>query len=241
MRYCIVGGGILGLALARLIVRERAGRATSSCSRRSTTSALHQTGRNSGVVHAGLYYEPGSLKARLCRRGMGLLQAYCAERGIPYEACGKVVVATEEGELGRWRDPRAGDGQRRAGRALVDGARLRELEPHAAGIAALHSPHTAIVDFAAVARALAAEVARGRRGGPARRRGRARRDEPRRAAARRARGRDGRRGRRDRGLRRACTPTGSRAPPASRPTRASSPSAASTGRCGRSAPRWCAG
>ena len=76
MRYCIVGGGILGLALARLIVHEEPG-ADVVVLEKEHAVALHQTGRNSGVVHAGLYYEPGSLKARLCRRGMGLLQAYC--------------------------------------------------------------------------------------------------------------------------------------------------------------------
>jgi L-2-hydroxyglutarate oxidase LhgO len=158
MRYCIVGGGILGLALARLIVREEPG-ADVVVLEKEHAVALHQTGRNSGVVHAGLYYEPGSLKARLCRRGMGLLQAYCAQQGIAYEECGKVVVATEEGELGRLErihERSVANGVPDV--AMVGGARLRELEPHAAGIAALHSPRTAIVDFAAVARALAAEV-----------------------------------------------------------------------------------
>ncbi|MET0686125.1 MAG: L-2-hydroxyglutarate oxidase [Solirubrobacteraceae bacterium] len=158
MRYCIVGGGILGLALARLIVREEPG-ADVVVLEKEHAVALHQTGRNSGVVHAGLYYEPGSLKARLCRRGMGLLQAYCDQQGIAYEECGKVVVATEEGELGRLErihERSVANGVPDV--AMVDGARLRELEPHAAGIAALHSPRTAIVDFGAVARALAAEV-----------------------------------------------------------------------------------
>jgi L-2-hydroxyglutarate oxidase len=158
MRYCIVGGGILGLALARLIVREEPG-ADVVVLEKEHAVALHQTGRNSGVVHAGLYYEPGSLKARLCRRGVVLLQAYCAERGIAYEECGKVVVATEEGELGRLErihERAAANGVPDV--AMVDGPRLRELEPHAAGIAALHSPRTAIVDFAAVTRALACEI-----------------------------------------------------------------------------------
>ena len=158
MRIAIVGGGILGLALARLAALERPG-AEVVVLEKEHEVALHQTGRNSGVVHAGLYYEPGSLKARLCRRGVGLMQAYCAERGIPYDACGKVVVAIEEGELGRLE---AIHGRAVANGVpdveLVDGARLRELEPHAAGIAALHSPHTAIADFGAVARSFAADV-----------------------------------------------------------------------------------
>ena len=158
MRIAIVGGGILGLALARLAVLERPG-AEVVVLEKEHDVALHQTARNSGVVHAGLYYEPGSLKARLCRRGAELLEAYCAGRGIPYAACGKVVVATEEYELGRLEAIHAravANGVPDV--ALVDGARLRELEPHAAGIAALHSPHTAIADFAAVARALAEDV-----------------------------------------------------------------------------------
>jgi (S)-2-hydroxyglutarate dehydrogenase len=160
MRYCIVGGGILGLALARLVVREEPD-ADVVVLEKEHAVALHQTGRNSGVVHAGLYYEPGSLKARLCRRGMGLLQAFCAEHGIAYEECGKVVVATEERELeplGRIHARAEANGV--PDLALIDRARLRELEPHAAGIAALHSPRTAIADFGAVARALAAEVER---------------------------------------------------------------------------------
>jgi L-2-hydroxyglutarate oxidase LhgO len=158
VRIAIVGGGILGLALARLAIHERPGDEVVVLEKEHDV-ALHQTGRNSGVVHAGLYYEPGSLKARLCRRGAGLLRAYCAERGLPYEACGKVVVATGDDELERLAAIHAravANGVPDV--ALVDGARLRELEPHAAGIAALHSPHTAIADFAAVARALASDV-----------------------------------------------------------------------------------
>src|SRR5918994_5444233 len=154
MRYCIVGGGILGLALARLVVREEPD-ADVVVLEKEHAVALHQTGRNSGVVHAGLYYEPGSLKARLCRRGMGLLRAYCADHGLAYDECGKVVVATGDDELERLAAIHAraiANGVPGAG--LVDGTRLRQLEPHAAGLAALHSPHTAIVDFAAVARAL---------------------------------------------------------------------------------------
>jgi L-2-hydroxyglutarate oxidase LhgO len=121
--------------------------------------AAHQTGHNSGVAHAGLYYPPGSLKARLCRRGVGLLAAFCAERGLPYDECGKVVVARTDAEVGPLREI-----ERRATENGVPGLRwldrhgLGEVEPHAAGVAALHSPHTAIVDFPAVARALAADL-----------------------------------------------------------------------------------
>ncbi|HEX2315110.1 MAG TPA: FAD-dependent oxidoreductase, partial [Thermomonospora sp.] len=157
-RVGVVGAGILGLAVARRLAS--AGAEVTVLDKEAAVAA-HQTGHNSGVAHAGLYYAPGSLKARLCRRGIGLLKEYCAERGLPYEECGKVVVARHEGEV-----PRLREIQRRAtengvpGLRWLDAAGLREVEPHAAGVAALHSPHTAIVDFAAVARAFADDVAK---------------------------------------------------------------------------------
>ncbi len=118
--------------------------------------ATHQTGHNSGVVHAGIYYAPGSLKARLCRRGVGMLRDLCAEEGIVYDECGKLVVALTPDEI-----PRLDELEGRATANGVPGLRrlagdeVREIEPHAVGVAALHSPQTAIVDFVAVARALA--------------------------------------------------------------------------------------
>lgn len=155
----VVGAGIVGLAVAREVQR-RDPRARVVVLDKETTVAAHQTGRNSGVVHAGIYYPPGSLKARLCRRGVGLLQQYCAERGIPYEACGKLIVALEEAEVPRLVglcDRGMANGV--PGLRLVDRRELREIEPAAAGVAGLHSPTTAIVDFPAVARSLAREVA----------------------------------------------------------------------------------
>jgi len=121
--------------------------------------AAHQTGHNSGVAHAGLYYAPGSLKATLCRRGIGLLKDYCAQRGLPYDECGKVVVARDDSEL----DALAEIERRATENGVPDlrrlsASELRDVEPHAAGVAALHSPHTAIVDFPAVARAYADDV-----------------------------------------------------------------------------------
>ncbi len=119
----------------------------------------HQTGHNSGVVHAGLYYPAGSLKARLCRRGVDLLRDYCSEHGLPYEELGKLVVAVDEDEL-----PRLAEIERRSvanqvpGLSRLDRDGIRELEPHVSGVAALHSPHTAVTDFVAVARALADDV-----------------------------------------------------------------------------------
>src|SRR5947209_10327666 len=98
MRVVVVGGGILGLATARQISAAEAGAEVTVLEKESAL-ARHQTSHNSGVVHAGLYYAPGSLKATLCRRGLGLMRAFCAERRIPYEACGKLVVATEPSKL----------------------------------------------------------------------------------------------------------------------------------------------
>jgi L-2-hydroxyglutarate oxidase len=120
----------------------------------------HQTGHNSGVVHAGIYYAPGSLKARLCVEGARDLYAFCERHAVPVERCGKVIVATTAAELpGLDELERRGRSNGVPGLRRVDRDGLRELEPHAEGVAALHSPATGIVDFPAVARALAAEVA----------------------------------------------------------------------------------
>jgi L-2-hydroxyglutarate oxidase LhgO len=158
-RIGIVGAGILGLAIARRLAEVRPD-ASLTILDKEQAIGLHQTGHNSGVAHAGLYYAPGSLKARLCREGIELLQPFCEEHDIPYEECGKLVVARDAGELDRLREI-----QRRATLNGVPGLRwlegtdaLREIEPAVAGIAAVHSPHTAIVDFLAVARALADEL-----------------------------------------------------------------------------------
>jgi len=158
VRVVVVGGGILGLATARLVARERPD-ADVLVLEKEPQLALHQTARNSGVVHAGIYYEPGSLKARLCRRGVDLMRAFCSERGIPYEACGKLVIALEPAELPyleRLSERANANGV--PGLRRLDAAQVREVEPHATGIAALHSPETAITDFRAVALALANEL-----------------------------------------------------------------------------------
>ena len=155
MRVVIVGGGILGLATARLVAREVAD-AEVVLLEKERDVAHHQTAHNSGVVHAGLYYAPGSLKARLCVHGMSLLKAFCLEHEIPYDECGKLVIATGEREMTRFAAL-----EERARANGVPGLRrlgepeLRAIEPHATGIAALHSPATAIVDFGEVARAMA--------------------------------------------------------------------------------------
>ncbi|MDQ8045267.1 MAG: L-2-hydroxyglutarate oxidase [Patulibacter sp.] len=161
MRFCVVGGGILGLATARALVRAHPGDEVIVLEKERAV-ATHQTGRNSGVVHAGVYYVPGSLKARLCRRGVELLKPYCLEHGLPYEEIGKVVVAVRESELAGLAElHRRSVANGVPGARMLDASELRELEPHAAGIAALHSPTTAITDYGAVARQLAADVVAG--------------------------------------------------------------------------------
>ena len=153
----IIGGGLIGLAVGRELARRRPDQVV--VLEKEDRPAAHQSGHNSGVVHAGIYYRPGSLKAQLCARGRSLLGEYCAERGIDYRACGKVVVAIEESEMGRL-DALEASAQANGvpGLTRLDGAGIREVEPHARGLAALHSPQTAIVDYVAVARALAEDI-----------------------------------------------------------------------------------
>jgi len=154
----VVGAGIVGLAAARELLARRPGLRIAVLEREDAV-ARHQTGANSGVIHGGIYYAPGSLKARLCVEGAAKMYAYCDERGIPYERCGKVVVALGERELpGLDALEARGRANGVPGLRRVDRAGLAALEPHAAGVAALHSPATGIVDFGAVARALADDV-----------------------------------------------------------------------------------
>jgi (S)-2-hydroxyglutarate dehydrogenase len=158
MRIGVVGAGIIGLAVARRLAELRPD-AKVTVLEKEAEIAAHQTGRNSGVVHAGIYYAPGSLKATLCRRGVELLRAYCDERQIVLDPCGKLVVALDESELDRLREL-----ERRAaangvpGLRWLEGDELREVEPHSAGIAGLHSPTTAITDYRAIAEAFADDV-----------------------------------------------------------------------------------
>ena len=154
----VVGGGILGVSIAREILTRRPD-AHVTLFEKEDRLAAHQTGRNSGVIHAGLYYQPGSAKAVLCRRGVDLLEEFCARRGIRRVACGKVLVALDQTERAR-----LGDIEARALANGVPGVRmigpeeLHEIEPHVRGVAALHSPSTSIVDYAEVTQALAADA-----------------------------------------------------------------------------------
>jgi L-2-hydroxyglutarate oxidase LhgO len=158
MRIIVVGGGIIGLATARLLATSRPGIEVVVVEKEPEL-ARHQTGHNSGVAHAGLYYAPGSLKARLCRRGIGLLRDYCAAHGLSYEPCGKVVAATRPDELDRLKAlTERAQANGVPGLRWLDGGQLAEVEPALEAIAGLHSPETAIVDFGAVARALGDEV-----------------------------------------------------------------------------------
>ena len=154
----VVGAGILGLAVSREALRRYEGLRVLVLEKEDRIAA-HQTGHNSGVVHSGIYYTPGSLKARLCVQGSRALYAYCEEHGIATERCGKVVVATDERDLARLDDIHA---RARAngveGVALLDEDDLREVEPAVKGIRALHSSGTGIVDFRQVAGSLAAEI-----------------------------------------------------------------------------------
>jgi L-2-hydroxyglutarate oxidase LhgO len=154
----IVGAGILGLAIGREIALRRDGARVVVLEKEDRVAA-HQTGHNSGVVHAGIYYPPGSLKATLCTRGAAMLREYCADRALPYDECGKLVVAITEDEVARLdalytrADANAVPGLRRIG-----AAEIREIEPHATGLAALHSPRTAITDFTRIAQSFAEDI-----------------------------------------------------------------------------------
>jgi (S)-2-hydroxyglutarate dehydrogenase len=156
----VVGAGIIGLATAREILARRPGTSLVVLEKEGSVGA-HQTGHNSGVIHSGLYYRPGSLKARLCVAGAVVMYEFCAEHDIAVERCGKVVVATDPGEL-RELDHlhQRGIANGVPGLARIGPDQLRDLEPHAAGVQALWSPDTGIVDFRQVAHAMAEDVRR---------------------------------------------------------------------------------
>lgn len=153
----VVGGGVVGLATAYQLVQCYPHLRVQVVEKEERL-AQHQSGRNSGVIHSGIYYQPGSLKALTCRRGKSLLQTFCEREEVPFEICGKVIVATEEGELptlqmlmerGRANGVRC---------ELIGAEHLRQLEPHAAGLQAIYVPESGIVDFGCVAQRLAERV-----------------------------------------------------------------------------------
>lgn len=156
--FAVIGAGINGAAVAYELT-QKFPHATVTIFDKAQTVAAHQSSHNSGVVHAGLYYEPGSLKARLCRRGVELITNYAQVNNVPYEACGKLVVAIRQEE-----QPRLQAIYERAVAnevpdvSLIGPDEIRRLEPNAVGVAALHSPHTAIIDFAGITRSLVDDV-----------------------------------------------------------------------------------
>ncbi len=159
MRHIVIGGGIVGLAVARELALTRPADSIVVLEKEAAWAA-HQTGRNSGVIHSGLYYPPGSAKARLCRDGAALMIAFAQAEDIPYAVCGKLVVATTPAEVARL--PALAERGRANGLAveLLSAGAAREREPHVAALAALHVPETGIIDYAAVCRVLAASLTR---------------------------------------------------------------------------------
>ncbi|MDQ8934874.1 L-2-hydroxyglutarate oxidase [Acinetobacter rudis] len=156
--YAIIGGGINGLSVARQILLDFPD-AKVTVFEKENKVAQHQSSHNSGVVHAGLYYEPGGLKARLCRRGAELVQQYCLENNVAYDECGKVVVALDKEELPRL------DAIYKKSLAnkvpdvrMLSAGEIAEVEPNCIGVSALYSPRTAIVSYGAIAEKIAEEI-----------------------------------------------------------------------------------
>ncbi|WP_328356073.1 L-2-hydroxyglutarate oxidase [Mycobacterium sp. NBC_00419] len=154
----VVGAGIVGLAVAReWLVRRPADSVV--VLEREAGPAQHQTGHNSGVIHGGIYYQPGSLKARLCVEGARQMYEFCEQHDIAHERCGKLIVATSADELPRLDDLEArGRANAVPGLRRVGSAEIAEIEPNAVGVQALHAPNTGIVDYPAVARALVEQL-----------------------------------------------------------------------------------
>lgn len=156
----IVGGGIIGLATAYKLALASPGSSVTVLEKEPGV-CRHQSGNNSGVLHAGLYYAPGSYKARLAVEGIRQMTAFCEAHGVPHEICGKLVVATSQDELPRLRGLlERGRRNGLAGLEWLDAPRIRELEPHAAGLAAVRVPEEGIVDYPRVCEALVGEIER---------------------------------------------------------------------------------
>jgi L-2-hydroxyglutarate oxidase LhgO len=158
-RYDVViaGAGIVGLATARQLMRERPGLRLAILDKERAIAA-HQSGRNSGVLHSGIYYAPGSLKAETAIAGRAAMLEYCSERGIPTRICGKVIVASREDQRERLLRLHAQAQANGVRVELIGSERLAEIEPHATGVAALFVPDAGIVDYRAVCRALRTEA-----------------------------------------------------------------------------------
>lgn len=155
--YCIVGGGIVGLATAYSLLMDEP-KARVAVLEKEQALAQHQTGRNSGVIHSGVYYVPGSLKARLCKAGAEATKSFCHENGIPFEVCGKLVVATDDAELGRLEGLERRASENGIAFDRVDAEELRRLEPQIVGTGALLVHDTGIVDYSRVCDGLATRI-----------------------------------------------------------------------------------
>lgn len=153
----VVGGGIVGLATAYRFTQRFPGRRVAVLEKEDRV-AVHQTGHNSGVLHSGIYYKPGSLKAINCRAGKKAMEAFCAEERIAHEICGKVIVAVSEADLPALQRIHERGVANGINCSLIDKVRLAELEPHASGIAAIHVPETGIVNYRQVCERLAEKV-----------------------------------------------------------------------------------
>lgn len=156
--FVVVGGGIIGLATGMALGRDIPNKTVAILEKESEIGQ-HQTGHNSGVIHAGIYYPPGSKKADFCWTGSGMLRRFCDERGIRYDMCGKLIVATDESQVPVLEELyRRGTANGAEGLEMIGRERLRELEPHAAGIQAIFSPNTGVIDYAKVSQAYATEA-----------------------------------------------------------------------------------
>lgn len=157
----IVGAGIVGLAVGLQLIRKHPGIKVLVLEKENKVAA-HQTGHNSGVLHSGLYYKPGSLKARLCVEGRAAMVRFCQEHGIPHEICGKIIVATEEREIPGLQELfRRGQANGVTGLRELNSEEIREIEPHTTGIRGIHVPTTGITDFAQVCAKYAELIAQG--------------------------------------------------------------------------------
>jgi L-2-hydroxyglutarate oxidase LhgO len=159
-RFLVVGGGLVGLGTAWRLAQRNPG-AHVTVLEKEDQVCRHQSGNNSGVLHCGLYYKPGSIKARLAVTGIRQMVAFCQEHAVPHEICGKLVVATSDEEVPRLRDlHERGRKNGLEGLEWLEPARIREIEPHAAGVAALRVPQEGIVDYHSVAAAIVQEIGR---------------------------------------------------------------------------------
>jgi (S)-2-hydroxyglutarate dehydrogenase len=157
-RVVVIGGGIIGLATAMRLIQQSDRLPKITVLEAESAVGRHQSGHNSGVLHSGVYYKPGSIKAITCRKGKEMMESFCLKNSIPFQRCGKVIVATDESELESL-DRIALRGQENGVRCdRINSDQLRRIEPHAAGIAALHVPETGIVDYGRVCQVMADKI-----------------------------------------------------------------------------------